>query len=92
MSFQQISWQFVEGTKSFLVFGNMLEKAMTDANIPLHSRAQSAWESRGFYTKCQKFWVGILPCKRGSAFIRVRPRKARQGKARTPWPIRGNRW
>ena len=55
MSFQQISWQFVEGTQSFFVFGKMLGKAMTYVIIPLHSRAQSAWESRGFNTKCQKF-------------------------------------
>lgn len=59
MSFEQISWQFTEGTKSFLTFSNMLDKAIKDAKIPQHSRVQSAWVQRGFFTEGQKFWVGI---------------------------------
>ena len=59
MSFEQINWQFVEGTKAFHTFGNMLGKAFGDANIPLHTRAQSAWDSRGYYSKDKRFWAGI---------------------------------
>lgn len=57
MSFEPINWQYVEGTKCFLTFGNMLGKALGDASIP--SRVQQAWDSRGYYIDGKKFWVGV---------------------------------
>ena len=58
MTVEQVSWQYLEGTRALCRFTDMLGKALENAGIQIHQRS-SGWDSRGLYTEGKRFWIGV---------------------------------
>lgn len=59
MTMERISWEYIDGTKSFSYLLRMLDKAREDANIPFYAKASEWGNWLGTYLDGKKFLVAV---------------------------------
>ncbi len=58
MSIQKVSWEYLNGIRAFNNLINMIEVAIKDVGIPVHTRI-AAWDSKALWLDRKKHWCGV---------------------------------